>query len=135
MERSASIARPCFLVIDPEHSGSISTRKLVIESAKLNVITAYSAEEALETVRKFPAVDGVVCNTDVRDMPLPNLVQAMKQLSPRMPVVLIGPNLAGTAADYYVESFDPRLLLDTLQGLMPEKVSAIMEREDELQGN
>ena len=40
--------RPCFIVVDPEHSDSISTRKLVIESAKLNVITAYSAAEALD---------------------------------------------------------------------------------------
>ena len=27
--------RPCFLVVDNEYPGSISTRKLVLESAKL----------------------------------------------------------------------------------------------------
>jgi hypothetical protein len=37
--------RPCFLVVDQEHSGSISTRKLVIETAKFNVLTAYSGAE------------------------------------------------------------------------------------------
>lgn len=34
--------RPCFLVIDREFPGSISTRKLVLETAKFNVLTAYS---------------------------------------------------------------------------------------------
>jgi hypothetical protein len=32
--------RPCFLVVDQEYPGSISTRKLVIETGKFNVITA-----------------------------------------------------------------------------------------------
>jgi hypothetical protein len=32
--------RPCFLVVDREYPGSISTRKLVIETGKFNVITA-----------------------------------------------------------------------------------------------
>lgn len=39
---------PYFLVIDREVGGSISTRKLVIETAKLNVITAYSAAESMK---------------------------------------------------------------------------------------
>ena len=36
-----------------------------IESAKLNVITAYDAEEALATLRRFPHVDGVVVNASI----------------------------------------------------------------------
>ena len=40
--------RPCFLVVDREFPGSVSTRKLVIETAKFNVLTAYSGREALE---------------------------------------------------------------------------------------
>ncbi len=48
------MVRPCFLVIDHEHAGTISTRKLVIESAKLNVLTAFSGEEALAMLKKFP---------------------------------------------------------------------------------
>ena len=48
------MVRPCFLVIDREYASSISTRKLVIETAKLNVITAYSGAEAIETLKRFP---------------------------------------------------------------------------------
>ena len=39
--------RPCFLIVDQEYAGSISTRKLVIETAKLNVLTAYSPARSL----------------------------------------------------------------------------------------
>ena len=61
--------RPCFLVVDREHAGSISTRKLVIETAKLNVITAFSGREALETLARFPKVDAVVLDANMPDMP------------------------------------------------------------------
>jgi hypothetical protein len=42
-----------FHVIDHEFPDSISTRKLVLETAKYNVITAYSGREAVETFRLF----------------------------------------------------------------------------------
>ena len=70
--------RPCFLVVDNEYPGSISTRKLVIESAKLNVITAYSAEEAIETLNRFPNVDGVVMDTQLQGRPCSEVVQLLR---------------------------------------------------------
>jgi DNA-binding NtrC family response regulator len=83
--------RPCFLVVDQEHSGSISTRKLVIEAAKVfNVVTAYSGAEALETLTKFPGVDAVVLDAGVRDVPCTTLVKQIKHGQPRMPVILAG---------------------------------------------
>ena len=39
--------------MDAEFPGSISSRKLVIETAKFNVITAYSGTEAIETLERF----------------------------------------------------------------------------------
>lgn len=57
--------RPCFIILDQEFPGSISSRKLVIESAKLNVITAYSPREAIETLERYPRVDGVVVNAQM----------------------------------------------------------------------
>ena len=51
---STGMIRPCFLVIDKQYPGSISARKLVIETAMLNVITAYSAEEAVATLPASP---------------------------------------------------------------------------------
>jgi DNA-binding response OmpR family regulator len=71
--------RPCFLVIDQEHSGSISTRKLVIETAKFNVITAYSGEEALQTLTKFSAVDAIVLDAGIKDVPCNALVKQIRE--------------------------------------------------------
>jgi len=127
------MVRPCFIVMDVEHSGSISTRKLVIESAKLNVITAYTGAEALETLKKYPAVDGMVCNTEVRDMPVRKVVEAAKKMNPKLPIIVIGPE-GDTIVEpvYHVRSFDPRRLLDVLQSLLPDKITAIIDHEDEM---
>ena len=50
------MTRPCFLVVDREFAGSISSRKLLIETAKFNVITAYSGSEAIELFDRFPGM-------------------------------------------------------------------------------
>ena len=124
--------RPCFLVIDPEHSGTISTRKLVIESAKFNVITAYSAAESLEAMQKFPAVDGIVLDTSVDDIPCDDLLPRLRKLNPRVPVIALGRRPCD-AADHYLESFIPERLLDLLQRLQPKETAEIRDREQELQ--
>ncbi len=39
------MVRPCFLAVDREYALSLSARKLIIETAKLNVITATVASK------------------------------------------------------------------------------------------
>jgi CheY-like chemotaxis protein len=126
--------RPCFLVVDREYSGSISTRKLVIETAKFNVLTAYSAEEALTTLRRFPAVDGVVMDAEMPDMPCPDLVRTIKQINPTVPVVIIHRPLSEpcSGADHQLDTFDPKQLLDLLQSLCPEHTKAVEKRNEKL---
>jgi DNA-binding NtrC family response regulator len=129
------MVRPCYLVVDPEHAGSISTRKLLIESAKFNVITAYNAKEAVETVDKFPAVDGIVADSNLRDIKLPEFIRSLKQRHPAMPIIVVGapggPPTEG--ADFTVEPFEPRKLLELLQTLQPEKSAAITQHEQKLE--
>jgi len=128
------MVRPCFLVIDREYSASISTRKLVIETAKFNVITAYSAAEALETFAQFPAISGVVMDAGVRDMSCCDLTDAIKKAAPNVPVVVI--SSPGThdcpQADHLLESFEPAKLLRLLQSLVPEETAAIEKRNEQL---
>ena len=128
------MVRPCFLVIDREYSGSISTRKLVIETAKFNVITSYSASEAIDTLRDFPNLDGVVLDAGVRDMPCCELVAQIKQESTGLPVIVI--SAPGThecpQADHLLESFEPAKLLALLQSLVPAETAAIEKRNEEL---
>lgn len=54
------MARPTVLLAKPEPDQALSVRKFVIESAKFNVITAHSGNEALELFQAFPNVSGVV---------------------------------------------------------------------------
>jgi DNA-binding NtrC family response regulator len=124
--------RPCFLVIDREFPGSISTRKLVIETAKFNVLTAYSGREALEVFKRFPAVDGVVLDGGIDDISAEELTEELKAIQPKIPVVVIAfPGFDGCPrADFHLESFNPAKLLEILRGLKP-KESALIEKHDE----
>ena len=121
------MVRPCFLVIDREFASSISTRKLVIETAKLNVITAYSSGEAIATLTRFPAVDGVVMDARMGDMPCEELVKALKGIHPGIVVIAIsGPEGDWcTGADHHLQTFEPARLLELLKRLEPERTAAI----------
>ena len=126
--------RPCILVIDHEFPGTISTRKLVIETAKFNVITAYSSHEGLETLERFPNVDAVVLNSGDRDIPCADLVATMKKMLPKLPVIVTsdsGQDDCGMG-DHSVRTFDPASLLETLRGIFPEEDKVIRQTEKNL---
>ena len=127
------MTRPCFLVIDRDYAGNISTRKLVIETAKLNVITAYSGAEALATLERFPGLDGVVMDAGVPDMPCAALVSGLKKIQPAIPVVVIGTPTTRycDGAEHFLDSFDPVKLLGLLARVIPA-VAAMREHEEKL---
>ena len=129
--------RPCFIVEDREFPGSISTRKLVIETAKFNVLTAYSGQEAVETLKAFPAVHGVVIDSDVRGMTGEELVQSLKKLQSDKPVIAIcGPGQDPCpSADFELQSFDPNTLLKLLGSLKPKETKEIEKHERDLHGS
>jgi CheY-like chemotaxis protein len=126
--------RPCFLVIDREFPGSISTRKLVIETAKFNVLTAYSGREALEVFTRFPAVSGVVLDGGLEDISCIEVAREIKRLQPNLPIIVIAaPGFTGCPeADYLLESFDPAKLLEILRGIKPEAAAEIERRNEAL---
>ena len=85
--------------MDREFPGSISTRKLVIETAKFNVITAYDEAEALDCLRRFPKVDGVVVNADMADDgECRKLIDNLRAIVPNLDVIVISLLLIG---DWY----------------------------------
>ncbi len=129
------MTRPCFLVMDPEHPGSISTRKLVIESAKFNVITSYNAKEAIETLRRFPGVDGAVLDGRIQDMDIVKVARELKKINPNLPLILVdspGGDLPAPM-DFLVESLNPRGLLEMLQSLCPEATEFIEQNDRKLE--
>ena len=124
------MTRPCFLVIDREYAGSISTRKLVIETAKLNVITAYSGAEAIATLERFLEVDGIVLDAGITDLPCEEVIARLKTIR-ELPVVVVGtPRVSHSAgADYFVETFEPVKLLSLLQQIVPA-AERVRKREE-----
>jgi DNA-binding NtrC family response regulator len=127
--------RPCFLVVDRETSTGISTRKLVIETAKFNVITAYSSNEAIESLKKFPALDGIVTDAGMTDMPCHELLKTLKKMKPEITTIVVCTprGIDCEHADHTLESFDPKRLLDLLEKLHPEAAARIERRNEELE--
>jgi len=128
------MVRPCFLVIDREFPGSISTRKLVIETAKFNVLTAYSGKEALQLFKRFSALDGIVMDGGIEDISAEALTREMKVIQPKIPVIVIAaPGFEGClGADFQLESFNPAKLLEILRGLKPMESAQIEKRNEDL---
>ncbi len=128
------MTRPCFIVLDREHSGTISTRKLVIESEKFNVITAFSGAEAVESLERFPAVDAAVLNAAIQDMPCHEVISKIRSRAPKLPIIVVqgpgGPECPG--ADHIIDSFDPVAIIKLLHRLFPRAVEAIKQRDHSL---
>ncbi|MFL6428487.1 MAG: response regulator [Acidobacteriaceae bacterium] len=119
--QTTPVIRPCFLVIDHEFPDSISTRKLVLEAAKYNVITAYGGTEAVETFKLYPNISGILMNEAVTGMDCASLVKELRAI--RSDVLLIVTSSRGitdcVVADHQLDNFDPASLLKMLRKLVP----------------
>jgi len=56
------------MIVESEPAEGLSTHKLLIETAKHNVLTAYSGREGLEMLQRFPEVDAIVFDTALEDL-------------------------------------------------------------------
>jgi response regulator RpfG family c-di-GMP phosphodiesterase len=111
----ASVMRPIFLVVDPPDPEALSTRKLVIESAKYNVLTAFTDEEAFEIAERVP-VHGIVLHTRVPGTGgTSEIASKLKQICPGTLLILVSPGHEPPgAADLVVNSHDPIALVKVL---------------------
>lgn len=126
------MTRPCFLVIDKQYPGSISTRKLVIETAMLNVLTAYSADEALETLARFPNVDGIVMDTEVPGLSCTELIDRLRRIRSDIPIVTVSPSGYEPCGgeERHVSSYDPQDLLEQMQQICPKETRKAAEESN-----
>lgn len=123
------MVRPCFLVIDKQFAGAISARKLVIETALLNVITAYSGKEAIETLARFPRVDGVVLDTEVEGRPCDEIIAELRKIRSDLPIITVSPSGHARCGNenYHVSSYDPQDLLLQIDKICPREVRLAAE--------
>jgi hypothetical protein len=126
--------RPCYLVLDREFPGNISTRKLVIETAKLNVITAYDPEEAIETLARFPSVNGVVFNAGRLGMSVDKMIERLRRVVPGITVIVTAATSPrrDTDNEFYIDSLDPAALLECLEKLNRDAMNEIARRDPEI---
>src|SRR5579871_1599062 len=103
------------LMIEEEQPEGLSARKLVVESVKHNVITAYNANEGIDLLRRFPAVDVVLVHA-AQIAKEPDLLSEVKALAPGVPIVLASPFAMHSApeVDYVVDSHKPQALVALL---------------------
>lgn len=111
------MARPTLLIVEPEPNEALSVRKLVVETAKFNVITAYSTEEADELVQRFPKVDAMVVVAEIKDCE--RAVTAAKAINASLPVIVLSANRNYRCGDaeYHLSSHEPDELVNVLRAL------------------
>lgn len=111
--------RPTFIVAEPEPDQALSSRKILLETFKFNVITAHSEPEMFELLDKFPNVDAVILHDDTPGTTTREIVKAVKQRLPKMQVVALSPSGDESCrlADHVVNSHKPEELLQLLQSL------------------
>jgi DNA-binding response OmpR family regulator len=107
--------RLAFLIVESEPAQGLSTRKLLLESAKHNVVTAYSAEEGIRMFKRFPKVDAVVVDCELHGKE--GLVGCVREHNPKIWIACLSPREAEYAswADETVNSHDPAALLKMLE--------------------
>jgi len=113
----SAMVRPTFLVAEPEPEQALSARKLVIETAKFNVITAHSEHEAIELLEKFPAVHAVIVHSEIKDFE--NIVEHARERGNRLPTILLSARkgMQNLAVDHQLSSHEPQQLVDLLRNL------------------
>jgi hypothetical protein len=111
------VPRPTFIIAEPEPEQALSARKLVLETAKFNVITAHSARELGEMLELFPASNAIVIHENLPGGDVSAIAGEVKRRLPRTPTVLLSPNPRDKVSDYQANSHDPQELLELLRHL------------------
>lgn len=101
-----STSRLLILIVEVEQPEGLSSRKLIIESMKHNVVTAYSGEEALELLSRC-SFDIALVHSAVRDIPCEKLIARLRAMQPSIMVGVITPSDHDCGEDKYLDSLRP----------------------------
>lgn len=116
LQDKESKMRVIVLMIEIEQPEGLSARKLVLETAKHNVITAYNGRMGLQLLKRFPDVDAVVVHVDVQDIPFPEIVRQVRGIRPNVPIIALSPigNMTLDGVNYVIPSHEPQAILNVL---------------------
>ena len=109
------------LMMEEEQPEGLSARKLVVETVKHNVLTAYSLEDGLDLLHRFPNVDMIMVHARLlaRD---PDLLSEVRTMCPDKPIILATPFASESRpdVDFVVDSHRPQDLVNLLSDAEPQ---------------
>jgi CheY-like chemotaxis protein len=111
--------RPTLLVAEPEPAEALSVRKLVLETAKFNVLTAHSTREAINIFQSFPNISAAIA-VDADDIDCEVITTAIKDAAPKVPAIALSARVGYRCrvADHHVSSHEPEQLLRLVRELL-----------------
>ena len=108
---------------------SLSTRKLIVETAGYNCLSAISGAQGLEFAGRHP-IDFVIYDIDVHDLPIPETIGKLRQKFPKAPVYLLTPQgwepeaLRGVSDGVFEKMRDPMEMIRTIEQRLLESEAA-----------
>jgi DNA-binding LytR/AlgR family response regulator len=110
--------RPTLLIAEPEPAQALSVRKLVLETAKFNVLTAHSTREAIDLFHLFPNISAAVLVED--DGMCSEVANHIRTATSKIPIVFLTGRIAGRCehADYNIPTGEPERLLSLVRSLL-----------------
>jgi CheY-like chemotaxis protein len=110
------IVRLVVLMVEVEHPEGISSRKLILETARHNVLTAYSEDDAVNLLQRFPNVDLAIIHTELQGREFGSTVRRLKEMRPDLYIVAISPRASGKleGVNAVLSSYNPQELLEFL---------------------
>lgn len=111
--------RPTLIVAEAEPGQALSTRKLVLETAKFNVLTAHSTEEALDVFQSFPNASCVIA-AEGETIDCERILKFARTIRDDIPLIALSPRQAFSCAfaDHHVSSHDPEALVQLVRSLL-----------------
>jgi CheY-like chemotaxis protein len=111
--------RPTLLVAEPEPIQALSVRKLVLETAKFNVLTAHSNREALDIFHLFPNISAaVLVGESGLDCDL--IANSIRNTTDKVPIIFLSGRIAGRCeyANHNLQTGEPERLLELVRSLL-----------------
>jgi CheY-like chemotaxis protein len=118
------VTRLLVLIVEVEQPEGLSSRKLILESMKHNVVTAYSGAEALELLARVQP-DLVMVHSNLRGPSCAELLETVQQRYPGLLTLVISPTGSRCSTeDYMVNSLEPSALVGFVKEFSQEVVGS-----------
>ena len=113
------MARPTLLVAEPEPVQALSVRKLVLETAKYNVLTAHSNRETLDLFHLFPNISMAVL-VDDSELNCEQIAKYIRTTIDKVLIIFLTSRIGGKCdyADHNITSGEPERLLELVRSLV-----------------